>query len=122
MQEIRSSEGDVRLWLGSLFVVGVIPDPGGGDDISIQYVLDRFVGADRYTINCLDPTNTNDPTCLGPKVDEEIVALNDLLTDVTKRHILRIYRLVGGNKTRAAEMLQMSRTTLREKLRQYGEV
>ncbi len=41
------------------------PDPTL-DDIQIEYVLDRFVGADRYTINCPDPNDTTDPACLKP--------------------------------------------------------
>jgi hypothetical protein len=43
-----------------------LADPNGGDDLAVEYVLDRFVGADRYTINCPDPMNTTDPACLGP--------------------------------------------------------
>jgi len=35
-------------------------------DIKVQYVLDRFVGQDRYTINCPNPNVTTDPRCLGP--------------------------------------------------------
>jgi hypothetical protein len=43
-----------------------IADVAGGQDVAIEYVLDRFVGADRYLINCPDPLNPTDPACLGP--------------------------------------------------------
>ncbi len=41
-------------------------NPTGAADIAIEYVLDRFVGADRYTINCPDGVESTDPACLGP--------------------------------------------------------
>ena len=44
-----------------------LPDPNRPDrDIAIEYVLDRFVGEDRFRINCPDATNPDDPACLGP--------------------------------------------------------
>ncbi len=42
------------------------------------------------------------------------------LSEVEARYLGCVYRLVGGNKTRAAEILGISRVTLREKLRQSG--
>jgi hypothetical protein len=49
------------------------------EDIQVEYVLDRFVGEDRYTINCPDQNDTADPACLGrnPTSHDGFRALTD---------------------------------------------
>ncbi|OHC76426.1 MAG: hypothetical protein A3G18_03500 [Rhodospirillales bacterium RIFCSPLOWO2_12_FULL_58_28] len=42
------------------------------------------------------------------------------LADTERRHILRMIEFCGGNKSRAARLLGISRLTLRTKLGQYG--
>ncbi len=44
-----------------------------------------------------------------------------LLKEVERRHVLRILRMAGGNKSRAAQMLGIDRGTLYHRLREYGE-
>jgi len=46
----------------------------------------------------------------------ELVALDE----VERRYILRVMEAVGGNKTRAAEVLGVDRKTLYSKLKTYG--
>ncbi len=48
-------------------------------------------------------------------------AVNRSLADLEAEHIRRVIAAVGGNKTRAAEILGINRKTLREKLRQTGD-
>ncbi|WP_339651517.1 sigma-54 dependent transcriptional regulator [uncultured Salegentibacter sp.] len=48
-----------------------------------------------------------------PAVDEELVALKE----VEKKHILKVLAAVGQNKSKAAEILQIDRKTLREKIK-----
>ncbi len=48
-----------------------------------------------------------------PAVDDELVALKE----VEKKHILKVLAAVDQNKTRAAEILQIDRKTLREKIK-----
>jgi two-component system response regulator HydG len=52
----------------------------------------------------------NDPT--------EIVTMDEL----ERRYIARVLSLVGGNKSRAAQVLGFDRRTLYRKLERYGEV
>ena len=42
------------------------------------------------------------------------------LADMEKKHILRVLQAVNGNKTRAAEMLQIGLTTLYNKIKEYN--
>jgi len=42
------------------------------------------------------------------------------LQEIEKNHIIRTLDKFNGNKSKAARVLQISRSTLREKLRQYG--
>jgi len=48
-----------------------------------------------------------------PTVDEKLAALKE----VEKKHILKVLAAVDQNKTRAAEILQIDRKTLREKIK-----
>jgi DNA-binding NtrC family response regulator len=52
----------------------------------------------------------------APRGDE----INRTLAQVEAEHIRLVLAGVGGNKTRAAEILQIDRKTLREKLKQHG--
>ncbi|MDH3973717.1 MAG: sigma-54 dependent transcriptional regulator [Deltaproteobacteria bacterium] len=42
------------------------------------------------------------------------------LEDVEKYHIIKVHKMLGGNKTKAAKLLGISRLTLRDKLKKYG--
>ena len=53
------------------------------------------------------------PASSGP---DELLSLEEL----ERRHVLRVLESCGGQKTRAAAVLGINRTTLWKKLRQYG--
>ena len=42
------------------------------------------------------------------------------LQDIERKHILETLKRFGGNKSKAARVLNISRSTLREKLKLYG--
>jgi two-component system response regulator HydG len=42
------------------------------------------------------------------------------LEEVERRYVLRVVETVGGNRTRAAEILRVDRKTLYSKLKAYG--
>jgi len=50
---------------------------------------------------------------------EDIIG-NCSMREMEKLHIGRVLTYTSGNKSRAANILEISRTTLREKIRQYG--
>ncbi|MBI4512208.1 MAG: sigma-54-dependent Fis family transcriptional regulator [Deltaproteobacteria bacterium] len=66
------------------------------------------------------PTSTPTPCPDGCVAFPGDLSALPRLEDVERRYILCVYRQAGNNKTRAAQVLGLSRVTLREKLRQYG--
>ena len=56
------------------------------------------------------------PPAGGAANPDELVSLEEL----ERRHVLRVLESCGGQKTRAATVLGINRTTLWKKLRQYG--
>ncbi len=63
------------------------------------------------------PTYLNDSTAIPE--DMELLG-NCSLKEIERVHIERVLSRTKGNKSRAAEILQISRTTLREKIKSYG--
>ena len=61
------------------------------------------------------------PTKVQKTVTPQIISEDDLsLQDIERKHILEILEKFNGNKSKAARVLNISRSTLREKLKQYG--
>jgi PAS domain S-box-containing protein len=58
---------------------------------------------------------------LAPEIRGEVTAAasSDLLSDIERRHIMRVLDEAKGNRTRAAELLGLSRSTLKRKLAEY---
>lgn len=56
----------------------------------------------------------------GENVSEDVTAEADSLAIIEKRHILRMLRMEGGNKSAAARRLGISRKTLERKVRAWG--
>jgi DNA-binding NtrC family response regulator len=58
------------------------------------------------------------PLVKAPQSDGNML-LSDVAADAEKNHILRVLKTANGNKTKAAEMLGISRKTLWEKVKAY---
>lgn len=63
------------------------------------------------------PSYLNDSNAIPE--DMELLG-NCSLKEIERVHIERVLSRTNGNKSRAAEILQISRTTLREKIKSYG--
>jgi len=61
------------------------------------------------------------PELSEEKIEEDTDSSESLsLQEVEKTHIIKTLKQFNGNKSKAARVLQISRSTLREKLKQYG--
>ncbi|MDZ7341303.1 MAG: sigma-54 dependent transcriptional regulator [candidate division KSB1 bacterium] len=85
---------------------------------------------ERAVILCQDDTITEEhlPVELQVAAEEEprggitpsVPGESLSLQDIERKHILEILEKFDGNKSKAARVLNISRSTLREKLKQYG--
>jgi two-component system response regulator HydG len=75
------------------------------EEVTVEDLPEKLRGyrADRFVVAANDPT--------------EIVTMDEL----ERRYILRVLALMGGNKSRAAQVLGFDRRTLYRKLERYGE-
>jgi len=93
--------------------------PWPGNVRELKNVIERAV------ILCKDRSKiTPELLHLGPADSALAAELStagaSTLADVEKDHILRVLKQCDNNKTHAARMLKISRSTLREKLKEYG--
>jgi two-component system response regulator HydG len=94
-----------------------------GNVRELQNCIERAVALTRYeelTVQDL-PDKIRDyrdaPLFLPGQESVEMLPMDE----VERRHILRVLKSVGGNKTMAAEVLGFDRRTLYRKLERYGE-
>jgi len=58
----------------------------------------------------------------GINIPSDGVDFNSVISDLEKRLIFESLRATGGNKKRAASLLQLKRTTFVEKLKRMGSL
>lgn len=70
----------------------------------------------------ISPVSKQQPVPEPPTPSPEPTATNEPLSlqDIERKHILETLKRFGGNKSKAARVLNISRSTLREKLKLYG--
>ncbi|MEK6697516.1 MAG: sigma-54 dependent transcriptional regulator [Nitrospirota bacterium] len=88
-----------------------------GNVRELENVIERTV-----TLATSDVISRDDlPTFVLRKENSgKLLSLSDVAAEAEKEHILNILGVTAWNKTRAAEMLGISRKTLWEKLKAYG--
>ncbi|MEO1614280.1 MAG: sigma 54-interacting transcriptional regulator [Planctomycetota bacterium] len=64
----------------------------------------------------------NDLGLRGTVADSEASEVQQSLAEVEKQHIEKILQITSGNKSKACEILRIPRTSLYNKLKQYGEL
>lgn len=87
-----------------------------GNIRELENIVERCV-----TLSTSDIIKKDDlPSFIVKKQDNKHLFLSDVAAEAEKEHIIRILKATKGNKTRAAEMLGVSRKTLWEKMKAYG--
>jgi len=88
-----------------------------GNVRELENIIERTV-----TLSASDVINRDDlpPFVLRKENNGKMPSLSDVAAEAEKEHILKILGGTAWNKTRAAEMLGISRKTLWEKMNAYG--
>ncbi len=75
---------------------------------------------ERAMVVAQEPELREQDFILKPKAAGEEGGATKTLEDIERAHILRVLEECGGNQTRAAEVLDIDRVTLHNKLKKYG--
>jgi DNA-binding NtrC family response regulator len=88
-----------------------------GNVRELENIIERCV-----TLSTSDIIEKDDlPSSVFKKTtDTRQLSLSDVAAEAEKEYITKVLKITGGNKTRAAEMLGISRKTLWEKINAYG--
>jgi two-component system response regulator AtoC len=88
-----------------------------GNVRELENVLTRAVALSRGTTLLLDDVSLSPPAATGPQPEGETVTT---LADAEKAHVRRMLDRSGWNITQTARVLNISPTTLRKKISDYG--
>lgn len=88
-----------------------------GNVRELENIVERCV-----TLAASDVIEKDDlpPALLKGKDDAKLLSLSDVAANAEKEHIIRILKTAKGNRTKASELLGISRKTLWEKINSYG--
>ncbi|MHB8880576.1 MAG: sigma-54-dependent transcriptional regulator [Thermodesulfovibrionales bacterium] len=88
-----------------------------GNVRELENIIERCI-----TLSASDVISTSELPSLmiGNPPESGSLSLSGVAADAEKGHIIRVLRTTQGNKTKAAELLGISRKTLWEKMNNYG--
>lgn len=85
--------------------------------VSLFALEEQLFGA-APPVTAVSSASAAKPLAFTPDGDDDDSLLS--IDDAQKEHILRALELTGGNKTKAAEMLKIKRTTLLARMKKFG--
>ncbi len=93
-----------------------------GGPISVEHLsfTSQLGGAPPASANPLPPSAPQPAATTQPSTAAQGMPIRDAIADVERQSILDAMDRCGGNQSRAAKMLGISRTTLIKRLEQYG--
>lgn len=89
-----------------------------GNIRELENVLGRACMMTQETIDVRDLPESVKPAAASEEIGEELMTP---LAEVERRHILRVLKSVHGNKARAVEILQISRSSLYRALQEHND-
>lgn len=112
-------------WLGDMtemealmrrLVLMLSASPNNIQDILTDIVSSETVSYQPLPTNAYTPFSIMDDDESGEEVGNNLLSIDD----AQKEHILRALERTGGNKTKAAELLKIKRTTLLARMKKFG--
>jgi two-component system response regulator HupR/HoxA len=95
--------------------------PGNVRELENEVKRMVALSGEAVTSDVLSPNVRSGGRMLLPGADDEPVRdLNELVEAVERREIEKALKVAEGNKTRASDLLGISRFTLQRKLEKYG--
>ncbi len=86
-----------------------------GNVRELENIIERCI-----TLSSGGTIKKEDLSFISSEENSQLLSLSELSRRAEREHIIRILKLTGGSKTRAAEILGISRKTLWEKMNLYG--
>jgi DNA-binding NtrC family response regulator len=119
---IAEREGQTLKRLTSAAVATLITYPWPGNVRELQNVIERTaIYADVHAID-VDDLPEEIRGSVPPNVVYERIGQELTLAELEREHILGVLQRVGGNRSRAAEVLGIPRRTLYRRLDEYGAI
>jgi two-component system response regulator AtoC len=111
----RRLSKNVRFSRGAVETLLTYDYPGNVREL--ENIIERCV---TLSVNEVIDTDELPSFIMSGSENAKSLFLSDVAADAEKEHIIRVLKTTQGNKTRAAELLGISRKTLWEKMNAYG--
>jgi two-component system, NtrC family, response regulator HydG len=120
----RSRKGEVEMKMPPQFAAPLLAYDWPGNVRELENCMERAVALARFDHVSVEDLPEKVRAHRPEKIEFAAGDSNEILTldELSRRYILRALRIVGGNRSRAAELLGLDRRTLYRRMEKYQHV